>query len=164
MNIATISMIVIAVILGIIAYAKEPPLLFSGLKAGGTMFSGILPLLLAAFAIAGFIQVLVPKEFIMRWVGKEAGLRGILIACLAGGITPGGPYVSFPIVAALYKAGAGIGAIVAYVTAWSLWAGGRFPIEIGLIGPKVTLIRLVSTFIFPPIAGLIAQVFFSKIA
>lgn len=164
MNIATLVMVVIALILGVIAYAKEPPLLFSGLKAGGKMFWEVLLLLLAAFAIAGLVQVLVPKEFITRWIGEESGFKGILIACLAGGITPGGPYVSFPIVAALYKAGAGIGPIVAYVTAWSLWAGGRLPMEIGLVGPKVTLIRFVSTFIFPPIAGLIAQTFFSKIA
>ena len=164
MNLATLAMIAIAAILGVIAYFKEPPLLLSGLKSGGKMFWDVLPLLLAAFFIAGLIQAMVPKEFITKWIGKEAGFKGILVACLAGGITPGGPYVSFPIVAALYKNGAGIGAIVAYVTAWSLWAGGRLPIEIGLIGPKVTLIRFVSTFIFPPIAGLIAQIFFARIA
>ena len=86
-----------------------------------------------------------------------------MIGCIAGALTPGGPYVSFPIVASLYKAGAGVGTVVAYVTAWSLWAVGRLPLEISLIGPKFTLIRFLSTLIFPPLAGLIARMFFSRL-
>ncbi|MFQ5574182.1 MAG: permease [Terriglobia bacterium] len=164
MNIATVAMVLITIALAILAYLKDPPLLAAGAKAGGKMFTGVLVLLAAAFLIAGFIQVLVPREMISRWIGRESGLRGILVACVLGGVTPGGPYVSFPIVAALYKAGAGIGPVVAYVTAWSLWAAGRLPIELGLVGPKVTLVRFLSTFLLPPLAGLIAQTFFSRVA
>jgi len=163
MNTATIIMGIIAVILLILAYfvAKDLPL--SGLETGGKMFLEILPLLIFAFIIAGMVQVLIPKEFILKYLGAEAGFKGILIGCIAGGLTPGGPYVSFPIVASIWKSGAGIGTVVAYVTAWSLWAVGRLPYEISLIGPKFALIRFLSTLIFPPIAGLIAQSFFSKL-
>jgi uncharacterized membrane protein YraQ (UPF0718 family) len=96
-------------------------------------------------------------------VGGESGLRGILIGTVAGGLTPGGPYVSLPIVAGLLKAGAGVGTMVAYLTAWSLWAVGRLPMEFGMLGWRFTLVRLACTFFFPPIAGLIAQIFFSNI-
>jgi hypothetical protein len=51
--------------------------------------------------------------------------------------------------------------MVAFVTAWSLWAVTRLPMEIGILGWKFTAVRLVCTFFFPPIAGLIAQLFFS---
>jgi hypothetical protein len=51
--------------------------------------------------------------------------------------------------------------MVAYVTAWSLWAIARVPLEVGVMGWKFTFIRFACTFFFPPIAGLIAQVFFS---
>ena len=78
-----------------------------------------------------------------------------------GGITPGGPYVSLPLAAGLLKAGAGLGTMVAYVTAWSLWAIARVPLEVGVMGWKFTFIRFTCTFIFPPIAGLIAKAFFS---
>jgi len=35
------------------------------------------------------------------------------------------------------------------------------PMEVGILGWKVTLIRVVCTFFFPPIAGLIAHIFFA---
>ncbi|MEW5767736.1 MAG: permease [bacterium] len=161
MNSAVIIMAGITLVLAIAGYLKGGGLHLLGLKAGTKMFWGVLPLLIFAFAIAGLVQVLIPTELIRRWLGEETGFKGIMFGCIAGGLTPGGPYVSFPIVVSLYQGGAGIGTVVAYVTAWSLWAVSRLPMEFSLIGPKVTIIRLVSTFIFPPIAGLIAHTFFS---
>lgn len=162
MNVAILIMSVLALALIMVAYFSGEGLHWIGLRAGGKMMWEVLPLLVAAFIIAGMIQVLVPRELISRWLGKEAGLKGIMIGCIAGAITPGGPYVSFPIVAAIYKAGASIGTVVGYVTAWSLWALARAPMEVALIGPRLTLIRFASTLIFPPIAGIIAQMIFAK--
>ena len=111
--------------------------------------------------MAGLVQVLLPKDLLGNWVGASSGLRGIMIGTLAGAITPGGPYVSLPIVAGLLSAGAGIGTMVSFLTSWSLWAVARLPMEVGIIGWKFTLIRLLSVLIFPPIAGLMAN-FISK--
>ncbi len=164
MNFATLFMLTIALALVVIAYSKGGTLCLEGLKAGGKMISSVFLLLIAAFVIAGYVQVLIPREFINTWLGQASGLKGLLIGSLLGGLTPGGPFVCFPVVASIYKSGASIGVVVAYVTAWSLWAIARLPFEIGLIGLKFTLIRLACTFIFPPIAGLIAQTFFAKVA
>jgi len=56
-----------------------------------------------------------------------------------------------------------VGTLVAFLTAWSLWAVARLPMEIGILGWKFTLIRLACTFFFPPIAGFIAQLAFSGV-
>ncbi|MFQ5870056.1 MAG: permease, partial [Candidatus Zixiibacteriota bacterium] len=98
-----------------------------------------------------------PEELLSRWVGKESGLRGILIGTLAGGLTPGGPFVSLPVAAGFLRAGASIGTMVAFLTGWSLWAVSRLPMEVGIMGWKFTVVRLATTFFFPPIAGLIAN-------
>jgi uncharacterized membrane protein YraQ (UPF0718 family) len=164
MNTATIVMIIIAVVLLLVAYFLGDNLHILGLKKSGEMLVQVFPLLVAAFVIAGMVQVLVPKEFIVKWLGPEAGLKGIAFGTLAGALTPGGPVINFPIVASVYKAGAGIGTVVAYVTAWSLVSVVRFPLEVSLISPKFAFIRLACTFFFPPIAGLIAHVLFSKVA
>ena len=164
MRIATIVMIILAAFLSVIAYNRGDQLLLRGLKFGGRTLLSILPLLVCAFVVAGLIQVLMPKELFSAWLGDQAGIKGIFIAAFAGGLTPGGPYVLLPIAAALYRAGVGIGPMVAFLTGWSLWAAGRLPYEIGLLGPKLTLIRFVSTLIFPPIAGMIAQFLFHRIA
>lgn len=164
MRIATIIMIIIAAFLSIIAYNRGDRLLIQGLKFSGQTLLSILPLLVSAFIVAGLIQVLIPRELFSAWLGDQAGAKGIFIAAFAGGLTPGGPYVLLPLVAALYRAGMGIGPTVAYLTGWSLWAFGRLPYEIGLLGPKLTLLRFASTLIFPPIAGFIARLLFHRIA
>ncbi len=73
-------------------------------------------------------------------------MRGIIIGTVAGGLTPGGPYVSLPVVAALLCSGVGMGTMVAFLTGWSMWAVSRLPMEVGILGWKFTIIRLASTF------------------
>lgn len=161
MLIPTIIMALLAVILVVFGYVKGENQHITGLKSGMKMLVEILPLLFFAFILAGMIQVLLPKAILSKWVGAESGIRGILLGTLAGGFTPGGPYVSLPLAAGLLRAGAGIGTMVAFVTSWSLWAVARLPMEIGIMGWRFALVRLVTTFFFPPIAGLLAQFFFS---
>lgn len=161
-------MIVPTIILGVFAstllfvgYTRGQGQHIVGLKSAWRMLLEILPLLVFALVLAGMIQALLPRELMSRWVGEESGLRGILIGTVAGGFMPGGPYVSLPLAAGLLRAGASVGTMVAFLTAWSLWAVSRLPMEIGIIGWKFTLVRLACTFFFPPIAGLIGQMFFA---
>lgn len=132
-----------------------------GLKIAFSMITNILPLLILVFIVAGMAQAILPHDKVGHLVGNESGLRGILLGTLAGGFTPGGPFVTMPIVAGLLGAGASVGTMVSFMTAWSLWAVMRLPMELGILGWKFTVARVASTFIFPPIAGLIAQTFFS---
>ena len=162
MLIPTIIMGVFAIILILIGYTKGQGQHITGMKSGLDMAVQILPLLLFAFLVAGMVQVLIPKELLLRWVGEKSGLRGILIGTVAGGLAPGGPYISLPIAAGLLRSGAGVGTMVAFLTGWSLWAFIRLPMEIGILGWKFTLIRLASTFFLPPIAGLIAHTLFGS--
>lgn len=133
-----------------------------GIRWATIMTLRLLPLIFFALIVAGMVQVLIPQELINRWIGPEAGLKGLLLGSLAGGLAPGGPYVSLPIALGLLHSGAGIGTIVSFLTGWSLVAISRLPMEIGILGWKVTFIRLISTFFFPPIAGLIAQTLFGR--
>ena len=162
MIIPTIIMGVIAIALLFIGYQKGGGEHILGLKSAGSILLQIAPLLIFAFIIAGMIQFLVPIETIAKWVGAESGFRGILIGTAVGSLTPGGPYITLPIAAGLLRAGAGIGTMVAFITAWSLLAVSRLPLEVGMLGWKFALIRLACVFFFPPIAGLIANTFFSR--
>ena len=146
-----------AIVLLALAFWRGRDLPLAGLKAGGLTLWRNLPVLLLGFAIAGLAQVLIPKEWIVRWLGGQSGLKGVLIACLLGGLVPGAPYATFPLVAALYQAGASLGAVVGFVTAWALWSISRLPVEIALIDGKPALVRYALTFVVPPIAGLLAN-------
>jgi uncharacterized membrane protein YraQ (UPF0718 family) len=130
----------------------------AGLQAAWRTLWRNLPLLLLGFVVAGLAQVLIPKEWITRWLGSQAGVRGILMGCVVGGLVPGSPYATFPLVAALYRAGASLGAVVGFVSAWALWSVSRLPVEIALVDTKPALVRYAVTFIVPPLAGLLAEV------
>jgi len=163
MLIPTIIMGVLAFVLLAVGYFRGEGEHIQGTISGVKLFLEITPLLIFAFIMAGMIQELVPAETVASWVGTESGFRGIIIGTLAGAVTPGGPYVSMPIAAGLLRSGAGIGTMVAYLTAWSIWAVARMPMEIGLMGWKYTLIRFTCSFFFPPIAGAMAQFFFGGV-
>lgn len=161
MLIPTIILGVLAVILVYLAYQKGVHV--QGFKASWTMLIQIVPLLVFAFIVAGMVQFLIPREIISNWVGAESGFRGIMVGTAMGAIAPGGPFVSLPLAAGLLRAGASIGTMVAFLSAWSLLAFARMPMELGIMGWRFTLIRLACTFFFPPIAGLIADTFFSRV-
>ncbi|NQT94967.1 MAG: permease [Candidatus Omnitrophica bacterium] len=160
MLVSTLIMAILAVALSLMAYFKGAHV--AGIKQAANMSIQILPLLVLAFIIAGMVQVLLPYETISRWVGESSGMRGILIGTVAGAFTPGGPYVSMPIAVGLLRTGASMGTMVAYMTGWSLWAFSRLPLEVGILGWRFTIIRMISVLILPPIAGFIAQ-FVSKL-
>jgi uncharacterized membrane protein YraQ (UPF0718 family) len=157
MDTATLIMAVVAVVLLAVAFWRGRDLPLAGLLAAWRTLWRNLLLLLLGFVVAGLAHVLIPKELVTRWLGTGSGVRGVLIGCVVGGLVPGAPYATFPLVAALYKAGASLGAVVGFVSAWSLWSVSRLPTEIALIDPKPALVRYAVTFVVPPIAGLLAE-------
>jgi len=121
-------------------------------------FIRILPRLVLAMVVAGFLGTLVPSELIGSLIGPESGAKGILIASLAGGFTPGGPIISFPIVVVLREAGAGLPQLIAFLTAWSVFAIHRVLIyELTLMGWRFSGTRLIASLALPPIAGFSAE-------
>jgi uncharacterized membrane protein YraQ (UPF0718 family) len=160
MFIPTLIMAVLAIALLFTGYCRGDGQHMAGLKSALSMISGVLPLLIFAFIVAGMAQVLLPQELVSKWIGAESGIRGILLGSVAGGLTPGGPYVSLPIATGLMKSGASVGTLVAFLTGWSLWSVARIPMEVAILGWQLTLVRISSTFFIPPVAGIIAQALF----
>jgi hypothetical protein len=116
------------------------------------------PRICGAVLLAGFVQALVPRDLVARWMGEESGFRGLLVATIAGIVTPGGPMTSFPLVVALYNSGAERGALIVYLTAWSLLGLQRVLVwELPLLGSDFVLVRYLACLVLPPLAGLIAR-------
>lgn len=118
----------------------------------------ILPQICGGMIIAGLVQVLMPREAVSRWLGAEAGMRGLVIAQVAGALTPGGPFGSFGIVYALAKVGADIGVLITYLTAWTTLSVLRLVIwEIPFLGFDFSMLRFVICLPMGIVAGLIAR-------
>ncbi len=145
---------------GLAWYRGGWPLVFEGLLVGAKVLWGVLPLLVFAFLVAGLVQALVRERSVRRWLGAESGWRGIALACMAGALMPGGPYAYYPVAAVLLKSGAGLGVLVAFITAKNLWSITRLPLEFALLGPYLTIIRFLMTLFIPPLVGVLAQLLF----
>lgn len=165
MDTSTIIMLVAAIITLIVVYWKSPAAASEGLNATVALILEIIPRMLAAFTLAGLIQAIVPQETIVSWMGHGSGMRGLFIGMILGSVTPGGPMTHFPIVASLFKVGVGVGPLVAYLTAWSLFGLQRIIMwEIPFLGAKVVAVRVGVSFLFPFLAGWLCELVWRKIS
>ena len=162
MLVSTLIMATIAAALIAVGYFRGQDQHLAGMRAGFDLGVSILPLVVVGVLVAGMIQALIPEQAVAKWLGAEAGLKGILIGTAAGSLTPGGPFVTLPIVAGLLRHGVGTGTAIAFITAWLIIALPRLPMEVGILGWKFTGIRFACTFFFPVLAGFIAQALFSQ--
>ena len=156
------------IFIAVLALAAASAALLYGVKGGDAVRAALdddlrLFAILAFFVpavlfLAAFFEVLLPRGLIERWLGVGTGFRGILFATVAGALTPGGPYLAFPIVLALRRAGADWGPLVAYVTSWSLLSVARMLVfEIPLVGPGFVATRYTACLLLPVLAGVIAS-------
>lgn len=118
----------------------------------------ILPMFAVALPMAAFLAELIPADAAVGWIGPDSGFMGIVVASVAGGFMPGGPFVTFPLVLAFAKAGAGVPQMAALITGWSIFAIHRIVTwEYPVLGWRFVVLRLVSAMPLPILAGLLAE-------
>jgi uncharacterized membrane protein YraQ (UPF0718 family) len=131
---------------------------FDSFKSDFALLLFMMPKFAAAMLVAAFVQVLLPRDKVARYVSDEAGAKGLVIATAVGALTPGGPMTSFPIVRALREAGTGRGALFAYLTSWSTLGFQRIlSWEVPLLGIEFAAIRFVASLPLPFIAGVMQR-------
>ncbi|MBH5386751.1 permease [Bradyrhizobium diversitatis] len=123
-----------------------------------SLFSGILPRVLAGCLLGAFISEILPHEKVSRSLGPKSGLMGLLIGTAFGAILPGGPFTAYPVASALLAVGADFGATIAMVVSWTLIGYGRAVAwEIPIMGTDFTLWRIVISLPLPVLAGALGR-------
>jgi len=141
-----------------LAAQDGPAAVETALWEAGELLLLVAPILISAVLISGYVQTMVPRQAMERWLGRGSGLRGLTLAAVAGALTPGGPFAAFPLVVALWQSGAGFGVCVAYLTAWSVLGIQRALVwEIPLLGADFVLLRLAASLVLPLVAGILAD-------
>jgi uncharacterized membrane protein YraQ (UPF0718 family) len=132
---------------------------FTAILTGDVALVGeMLPKVLAGCLIAAFVTMILPRELVARWVGHESGFSGLLIAAAFGFILPGGPITIYPVAGAFLVMGADAGAIVAFITCWTLVGYTRALVwELPFFGSHFVIWRIVEALPLPIIAGLLAR-------
>ena len=147
----------VVAVLAFIANMRGRVLLIDGARTGVIEFMLLLPRIGAGVIGAGFIAEIMPKALVASWIGPGSGFFGVVIATLGGALTPGGPVVGFSIGAAALKSGAGAPQVIAYSTAWALYAIHRLVIwEVPLMPARIVWLRAAVSLPLPFIAAAIA--------
>lgn len=135
-----------------------------GLMQAGQLVEMIWLRLILGLTLAGMVQVLVPRELIAKWLGHASGLRGILIGSYIGVLMPGGPYVMLPLIASIYRAGAGVGPVIALLTGRALLGIQMLIVwQIPFLGVEIPLARYIACLFLPPLVGLAGGALFRMV-
>jgi len=144
--------------LAFVAAVRGRVLFIDGARNGILEFVRLLPRIGAGVIGSGFIAEILPKAAVASWIGPGSGLLGVLIATLGGALTPGGPVVGFAIGAAALKSGAGAPQVIAYSTAWALYAIHRLVVwEVPMMPARVVWLRALVSLPLPFLAAGVAM-------
>ena len=102
----------------------------------------MLSLLPPIFILVGLLDVWVPKETIIRYMGEDSGWKGILMALFLGSAAAGPLYVAFPITALLLRKRARLAYILFFLGVWSTTKLPILLYEISYMGLKFTAIHV----------------------
>ncbi|MGM0376245.1 MAG: hypothetical protein ACQEQ0_05690, partial [Bacteroidota bacterium] len=105
----------------------------------------MLTILPCMFILIGLFDVWVPREKIEKHIGSGSGLKGIILMILLA-VTQVGPlYAAFPVAHLLWKKGCSLRNIFVYVGMFSAAKIPMLTFEIGFMGLKFSLLRLILT-------------------
>jgi uncharacterized membrane protein YraQ (UPF0718 family) len=134
-------------------------------KATKTILSSLkemLVILPPVFVLLGLLDVHVPRETMVKYMGEGSGLKGIILAFLVGSAAAGPLYVVFPVAGAFMKKGAKFSNILVMIGAWSTTKIPMLMFEFSSLGPKFMLTRLAMNIPIILIMTLIINSVFSK--
>lgn len=133
-----ILMIVLTIIIWLVNYDI-------GVKAINTTIFSLKEMLLILppiFVLLGLLDVWVPRETMIKYLGEGSGIRGMLISIFIGSAAAGPLYGAFPVALVLMKKGAKFSNILLFIGAWSTTKIPMLLFEISSLGLKFALTRL----------------------
>ncbi len=120
-------------------------------------FVEMISILPAVMVLIGIFAVFVPKDLVVRYLGRDAGVKGIFLAIIMGALPTGPLYIAFPIASALLKKGARISNVIVFLSAWSCIKLPQELVELEFLGLKFMLARLSLTVVFVIVMGLMIE-------
>ncbi|WP_312941580.1 permease [Oscillibacter sp.] len=109
------------------------------------------------FVLTALLDMWIPKEKIMQYLGKDAKAKGVFLSFVVGSISAGPIYAAFPMCVMLHKKGASIRNIIIILSSWAVIKVPMLLNEVKFLGSKFMAIRWVLTVIAIIIFSWIAE-------
>lgn len=94
------------------------------------------------FVLLGLLDVWVPRQTMVRFLGEGSGVRGIVLSFIAGAVAAGPLYGAFPVAAVFLKKQATFRNVFIFIGTWSTIKVPMFLFEWQSLGWKFALTRL----------------------
>lgn len=131
----------------IIMFIIKPSMGINSVKNSGYYIKEMLMIMPVIFVLTALLDMWVPKEKIMKLLGKDAKAKGVLLAFVVGSISAGPIYAAFPMCVMLHKKGASIRNIIIILSSWAVIKVPMLLNEVKFLGPKFMIIRWLLTVI-----------------
>lgn len=125
----------------------NPQMSMQAVQSSGYYIKEMLLIMPVIFILTALLDTWVPKEAIMKYLGKDSKLIGVFLSFALGAISAGPVYAAFPICLMLLKKGAAIRNIVILLSSWAVIKIPMLLNEMKFLGPKFMLIRWILTVI-----------------
>lgn len=102
---------------------------------------GIIP---PIFILIGLLDVWVPKETMIKYMGEKSGVTGLFFAFILGSMAAGPLYAAFPVAAILLKKGARIAYVIFFLSTWTVAKIPLLLFEITSFGMTFTMIHVIT--------------------
>lgn len=112
------------------------------LRITGNSVKEMLLVIPPIFILLGLLDVWVPKEIMIKYMGEGSGLKGVLLAIFIGSAAAGPLYGAFPVAAVFMKKDVKFMNILIFIGAWSTTKIPLFLFEIAALGNKFAISRL----------------------
>lgn len=114
----------------------------SALRLSGESFLEMLSIIPPVFVLMGLMDVWVPRETMVKYMGRGSGVRGGICAFLLGSFAAGPLYAAFPMAAVFLKKGVSLTNLFLFLGAWSTTKVPMMLFETTQLGPKFAFTRL----------------------
>ncbi|NLO41006.1 MAG: permease [Ruminiclostridium sp.] len=139
--------LVIIALAYIIMFIINPTLGIASVKNSGYYIKEMLMIMPVIFILTALLDMWVPKEKILRYLGKEAKAKGVFLSFVVGSISAGPIYAAFPMCVMLHKKGASIRNIIIILSSWAVIKVPMLLNEAKFLGPQFMAVRWVLTVI-----------------
>lgn len=94
------------------------------------------------FLLLGLLDVWVPRDKLMKYLGAGAGIKGPILSFVLGSAAAGPLYGAFPVASVLMKKGASLMNVFIFIGAWSTTKIPMLLFEMKALGFRFALARL----------------------
>ena len=129
------------VVVGVLTIINRDVGFKSFVNAGYTIKEMML-IIPAVFILLGLLDVWVPREVMIKYMGEGSGIQGIVLSFIIGSAAAGPLYGAFPVAAVFMKKGVKFMNVLIFIGAWSTTKIPMLLFEISSLGLQFALTRL----------------------